>query len=150
MNDDKWFMGMALEEADRAFTKDEVPIGCVIVDDKKAIIAKSHNLKELNSDPLGHAEVIAIRDAATSLSSWRLLGCTVYVTLEPCIMCLHSMLHARINRLVFGAYDPKGGSLSLGYHLHQDQRLNHHFSVCGGISHYKCSKLLSNCKRKKS
>ncbi|MFW5871671.1 MAG: nucleoside deaminase, partial [bacterium] len=108
------------------------------------IIASSGNLKEYNYDPCGHAEIKAIRTACQNLKNWRLSDCTLYVTLEPCLMCLAAMIQARIGRLVFGAYDGKGGALSLGYEMQKDARLNHNFAVMGGIKRAEASVLLTN------
>lgn len=137
-------MGMALEEADRAYKMDEVPIGALIVGPQGEVLSKECNFKEQNNDPCGHAEILAIRAATKKLGDWRLLNCTLYVTLEPCPMCLAAMVQARISRLVFAAYDSKGGALSLNYNLHKDQRLNHSFKVTGGIRHFECSALISS------
>ncbi|MCK5882804.1 MAG: tRNA adenosine(34) deaminase TadA [Bacteriovoracaceae bacterium] len=147
--DDLWHMDSALTEAERAFSMDEVPIGAVIVDPHGRVLVETHNLKECNNNPLGHAELIAIREASEQVKNWRLENCTLYVTLEPCPMCLAAMVQSRIGRLVFGAYDPKGGAISLGYNLHKDMRLNHSFEVIGGIKHHSCSKILSKFFRQK-
>jgi tRNA(adenine34) deaminase len=141
--DDLWNMSLALEESEKAYKIDEVPIGAVIVDENEKVLAKTYNLKEQTHDPLGHAEILAIKAAAKVISNWRLSGCTLYVTCEPCPMCLAAMVQARIKTLVFGAYDPKGGALSLGYDLYKDERLNHKFIVQGGLRGFECSKLLS-------
>ncbi len=138
-----WFMRMALEEADAAYRVDEVPIGCVIVGENGEMLSKTHNLKESVNDPCGHAEILAIREASERTKNWRLVNSTLFVTLEPCPMCLGAMIQARISNLVFGAYDKKGGAISLGYKIYKDDRLNHNFSVIGGIEHYKCAKVLS-------
>lgn len=135
---------MALEEADRAYKMDEVPIGALVVGAQGEVLAKECNFKEQNNDPCGHAEILAIKAASKKLGDWRLLDCTLYVTLEPCPMCLAAMVQARISRLVFAAYDAKGGALSLNYNLHNDQRLNHKFKVTGGIKHFECSSMISN------
>lgn len=141
---DQWFMQVALEEAEKAFRIGEVPIGAVIVDNKSAqIIAKSHNLKEGSNHAHKHAELLAMKYAATQVKDWRLVDHTLYTTLEPCIMCAATMLQYRINRVVFGAYDAKGGAYSLGYHFGIDKRLNHQFSIEGGVCHYDCSQILS-------
>src|SRR5690606_12872421 len=115
----------------------------VLVSANGEVLTQKHNLKESHHNPTAHAEVLSIIEAAKKLSSWRLTGATLYVTLEPCPMCLAAMVQARIKRCVFGAYDIKGGALSLGYHMHKDTRLNHRFSVTGGIRHFECSKILS-------
>lgn len=138
-----WNMSLALEEAEEAYKNNEVPVGAVIASAAGKILARAHNEKERSSDPCGHAEILAIRMATKNLKNWRLEKCKLYVTLEPCVMCMGAMVQARISCLVFGAYDSKGGALSLNYNLHQDSRLNHRFSVIGGIKHYECSKILS-------
>lgn len=147
--DQIWLMDEALIEAEKAYRLDEVPIGAVIVDAKGTIISRAHNVKEKNHNPCGHAEVLAIIEASSKLNNWRLLDCSLFVTLEPCPMCLAAMVQARIENLFFGAYDSKGGAISLNYNLHQDKRLNHRFNVVGGLSHYECSKKLSNFFREK-
>jgi tRNA(adenine34) deaminase len=144
-----WNMTLALEEADVAYKNDEVPIGAVVVDSSGKVLAKASNDKEKSNDPCGHAEIIAIRKAAEAQGAWRLSGCTLYVTLEPCPMCLAAMVQARVSNVVFGAYDRKGGAISLGYDLFKDSRLNHRFSVMGGIKHFECSRVLSNFFRAK-
>lgn len=136
-------MGLALEEADTAFKGQEVPVGAVLVAPSGEVLSKHHNLKETHFNPVGHAEILCIADGAKKLQNWRLSDCTLYVTLEPCPMCLSAMVQSRVKLCVFGAYDGKGGALSLGYHLHQDKRLNHQFSVIGGVKHFECSKILS-------
>lgn len=144
-----WNMETALLQAEAAFKKDEVPIGAVITDRSGAILASAHNIKEANHDPCGHAEILAIREACKKIKNWRLSGVTLFVTLEPCPMCLSAAIQARVERIVFGAYDPKGGSLSLGYTLFKDKRLNHNCEIVGGVQHYKCSRILSSFFRKK-
>lgn len=144
VSEDLWFMNIALEEAERAYDMDEVPVGAVLVSDAGEVLAKAHNLKEQLSNPCGHAEIIAIQKAAKEIEGWRLTGFTLYVTLEPCLMCLGAVVQSRIKRVVFGSYDKKGGALSLGYYMHKDKRLNHRFSVTGGVGHYECSKILSS------
>lgn len=144
LKDYEWAMGIALKEAELAAKKNEVPIGaCVLAPDGK-VLSSASNFKEAPNDPTGHAEILAIKEASKLLSSWRLLDCTLVVTLEPCVMCMGALWQSRIKKLVFGAYDSKGGAISLGYKLHKDKRFNHNFSVIGGIRHYECSKILSN------
>ena len=145
----EWHMESALLEAEAAYKLDEVPIGALVVDTNGSIISKAHNIKESTSDPCGHAEILALQDAAKNLKNWRLKGCTLFVTLEPCPMCLSAALHARIERIIFGAYDAKGGAISLGYNLFKDKRVNHNCDIVGGVMHYKCSNLLSNFFREK-
>lgn len=137
-------MNLAIKEAEIAFKLGEVPVGAVIVDENDHVIAKAHNLKEKNKDTTAHAEILAIQKASEELGDWRLLNCTLYVTLEPCPMCLYAILQARFKNVVFGAYDQKAGSISLGYSFQKDSRFNHKFSIIGGVEHYKCSKLLSD------
>lgn len=143
------FMQRALELAKIAAQNDEVPVGALIVDAQGNILAEATNTREKDHDPLGHAELKAIKLASEKLKDWRLENCTLYVTLEPCPMCLAAMREARLERAVFGAYDAKGGALSLGYRLHQDPRLNHRFSVVGGILQSEASTLLSQFFRQK-
>lgn len=143
MQDHLWFMNIALEEAESAYKASEVPVGAVLVGPTGAILSKQFNLKENHFNPTGHAEVLCLIEAGKKIQNWRLSDCTLYVTLEPCPMCLSAMVQSRLRQCVFGAYDAKGGALSLGYHLHQDKRLNHQFSMLGGVKHYECSKLIS-------
>ncbi len=143
MLDHLWFMSVALEQAEQAYWKEEVPVGAVLVSPSGEILSKQFNLKETQFNPTAHAEMLAIVEGAKKLQNWRLSNCTLYVTLEPCPMCLTALVQSRVKLCVFGAYDPKGGALSLGYHLHQDKRLNHQFSIIGGVKHFECSKLLS-------
>jgi tRNA(adenine34) deaminase len=136
------FMRLALAEAEQALAEDEVPIGCVIVQGERPI-ASAHNQREQLSDPTAHAEIIAITQAAAALEDWRLEGCTLYVTLEPCIMCAGAILQARIPMVVYGATDPKAGAVHTLYHLLNDDRLNHHCQVVPGILAAPCGELLS-------
>lgn len=142
-------MDLAIQEAKEAYAIDEVPIGAVIVSDKGEILAVSHNQKEKDNLVTGHAEILALQKAAKELSNWRLEDCDLYVTLEPCSMCLSAILQSRIRSVYFGAYDTKGGSLSLGYNMHKDKRLNHNFNMYGGFKHLECSKLVSDFFRQK-
>lgn len=132
-NDHKRFMAAALKEAERAFEKNEVPVGAVIVKDG-VIIARAYNQVEALQDPTAHAEIIAIGAAANHLGSWRLKGCTLYVTLEPCPMCAGAIVLSRLDRIVFGAYDPKMGACSTLYNIAQDERLNHRVEIIAGVS----------------
>jgi tRNA(adenine34) deaminase len=136
-------MSMALEQAELAYKAQEVPVGAVLVSPEGEVLSKHFNLKESQFNPTAHAELLVMQEAAKKLQNWRLSDCVLYVTLEPCPMCLTGMVQSRIKQCVFGAYDPKGGALSLGYHLHNDKRLNHQFSIMGGIKHFECSKILS-------
>lgn len=143
LTDQLWLMDEALKEAQKAYREDEVPIGAVIVDEKGNILARAHNEKEKVNNPCGHAEILAIMEASRKLNNWRLTNCALYVTLEPCPMCLSAMVQARIGKLFFGAYDAKGGALSLNYNFYKDKKLNHSFAVSGGLRHFECSRLLS-------
>jgi len=141
MLSDEYFMQEALEEAQKAFEEDEVPIGAVIVRNGE-ILARAHNLREKLNDPTAHAELIAIRLAAGKLNSWRLLDTTVYVTVEPCPMCAGAIVLARVKRLVFGAADPKAGAAGTLMNLLDDARLNHQVEITGGVLEEESRKLL--------
>lgn len=141
--DHLWFMGLALEQAELAYKAQEVPVGAILVSPNGDVLSKQFNLKETQLNPIAHAEMLALIEGAKKLHNWRLSDCTIYVTLEPCPMCLTALVQSRVKLCVFGAYDAKGGALSLGYYLHQDKRLNHQFAIMGGVKHYECSKLLS-------
>jgi tRNA(adenine34) deaminase len=137
----------ALAMAKKAVKKDEVPVGAVIVY-RGAVIAKSHNLRETKKSPLAHAEILAIAKAARKLGGWRLTGCSLYVTLEPCPMCAGAIINARIDEVVFGAYDPKGGACGSLYNLTEGS-LNHAPKVTGGIMAEESSSLLKQYFRSK-
>lgn len=122
------WMEQAIELARRAAEEDEVPVGAVIVHEGK-VVGRGHNRRERDQNPCSHAEIEAILEATRALGSWRLEGCVLVVTLEPCPMCLGACQQARIEEVIYGATDPKGGALSLGYKLHEDVRLNHRFVV---------------------
>jgi tRNA(adenine34) deaminase len=141
-NHDYW-MRRAIAEARKAEAKAEVPIGCVIVRNGR-IIARGHNLRETTQDPAAHAELIAIRKAARKLGSWRLLDTTLYVTLEPCTMCMGAVILSRIPTVVFGCFDPKGGAAGSLYDLSNDPRLNHRVTLLPQVLEAECSGLLSS------
>lgn len=147
--DTLWFMDEALIEAEKAYRIDEVPVGAVIVDSAGVIISKAHNKKEKAFNPCGHAEILAITEAAQKINNWRLIGCSIFVTLEPCPMCLGAISQSRIENLYFGAYDSKGGAISLNYNLYKDSRLNHKFNIIGGLKHFDCSRIISTFFREK-
>lgn len=134
-------MALALGQARTAEAMGEVPIGSVVVCDG-AVVASGHNRRETDNDPAGHAELLAIREAASKLGRWRLSDCTVYVTLEPCPMCAGLMHQARIARCVYAAPDPKAGALGTLYDLHDDTRLNHRFEVSSGVLELESAELL--------
>ncbi len=141
-------MKEALIEAQKALEKDEVPIGAVVVKDG-IIIGRGHNLRETEKDPTLHAELVAIRDAAKALAGWRLSGCEIYVTIEPCPMCAGAILQARLDRLVFGARDPKAGCAGSLYNLLIDNRFNHRTQVSEGVLKDQCSKIIKDYFRSK-
>lgn len=134
---DETFMRYALKEAAKARVKGEVPVGAVIVHEGR-IIARGHNKRELARDPAAHAEFLAIRAAAKKLGRWRLSGTTLYVTLEPCLMCMGAIILARIPRLVFGTLDPKAGACGSLYDISEDARLNHRVHVTSGVLAEEC------------
>ena len=136
-------MYSALEQARRAFELDEVPIGAVVVHQDE-IIGEGYNQRETLSDPTAHAEMIAITQAAQALGDWRLSGCTLYVTLEPCPMCAGAIVQARMPRVIFGTTDPKAGACTTLYQITDDPRLNHRCVVLGGVLQDECKKLLQD------
>lgn len=146
--DDVYFMREAINEAIEAEKKDEVPVGAVIVKDGN-IIARTHNLVETNRSSYAHAEMLAIESAESALGSKWLTGCTLYVTLEPCAMCAGAMVLARIDRLCFGATDPKNGACTSIFNVTCNDALNHKIEVTSGVCEEECSRLLSDFFRKK-
>ncbi len=135
-------MQAALDEAELARQKGEVPIGAVIVLDGE-IVGRGHNLRETSNDPTTHAEMVAIREAAETIGHWRLLDTTLYVTLEPCVMCMGAIILARIPRLVYGCRDPRAGAVGSIYDFSQDERFNHTVEVTEGVLGEECSQRLS-------
>jgi tRNA(adenine34) deaminase len=136
------FMRIALEEAEQALRENEVPVGAVIVHEGR-LIARAHNQREQLRDPTAHAEMIAITQASESRQSWRLDGCTLYVTLEPCPMCAGAILQARIPTVVYGAADPKAGAVDTLFRLLDDPRLNHRVESVAGVLAASCGEILS-------
>jgi tRNA(adenine34) deaminase len=136
-------MEMALEEAALAAEADEVPVGAVIVSRELGVIARAHNQRETLNDPTAHAEMIALTQAARALGSWRLEGCLLYVTLEPCPMCAGAVVQARLPHLVYGAADPKAGACESLYRITSDPRLNHRAQVIGGVLADRCAAVLT-------
>ncbi len=141
MKDDIYFLTLALAQAHTAYSLGEVPVGSVLVMGEE-VIASASNLRELNYDPLGHAEIIVLRSAAKRLKSWRLNGSTLYVTVEPCVMCAGAILQARVERLVYGCPDKKAGAVSSLYKILDDERLNHRVEVTSGILENECRELM--------
>ncbi|MBQ1306932.1 MAG: nucleoside deaminase [Erysipelotrichaceae bacterium] len=135
------FMMQAYKEAQKAFEEDEVPVGCVIIKDGK-IIARAHNRKEKKNCALFHAEIECIRKATGKLNNWNLKGCEIYVTLEPCMMCTGALINSRIDRIVYGCEDPKGGALVSNIRLQDVRLLNHYPQIQGGVMEKECSELL--------
>ncbi len=134
-------MRLALREAEAAFAEEEVPVGAVLVVDGEVIVSTRNN-RETSFDPTGHAEIVAIREAAHKLQRWRLSDATLYVTKEPCPMCAGAMVNARLGKLVYGCGDVKGGAVANLYHLLSDSRLNHQVEVVSGVLEEECAQLL--------
>lgn len=142
------YMKQALLLAQSAAEQGEVPVGAIITLDGETL-SKGINCPIKTHDPTGHAEIVALREAAASLANYRLPETTLYVTLEPCIMCMGAMIHARIARMVFGAYDPKTGAAGSRYTIGADKLLNHNIEITGGICERECSTLLKNFFKKR-
>jgi len=140
--DDSYWMELALDYALKAQALNEIPVGAVVVKDNK-LIAAGYNRSITDNDPSAHAEMIAVREAGKVLNNYRLIDCTLYVTLEPCSMCAGLLVHSRINRLVFGASDAKTGSAGSIMNLLQEPRLNHQVEVCGGVLAQQCGNTIS-------
>ncbi|WP_238913394.1 tRNA adenosine(34) deaminase TadA [Achromobacter insolitus] len=136
------FMERALEQARAAYDIGEVPVGALVVSAQGDILGRGYNRTIIDHDPTAHAEIVALRSAARALENYRLPGITVYVTLEPCVMCIGAMLHARLARVVFGAYDPKTGACGSVLDIGSVPKLNHHTSVTGGVLAEPCGDLL--------
>jgi tRNA(adenine34) deaminase len=142
LEQDQTFMQAALDQAEAARALGEVPIGAVIVLDGE-IVGRGYNLRETSNDPTTHAEMVAIRQAAEHIGHWRLLETTLYVTLEPCVMCMGAIILARIPRLVYACRDPKAGAVGSIYDFAQDERFNHKVEVTEGVLGAECSQMLS-------
>ncbi len=137
------YMNYAFKEAEKAFDKEEIPIGCIIVF-QNTIIAKAHNLVETLKDPTAHAEIIAITSAAEYLQSKQLVGCSMYITLEPCVMCAGAIVLSKMENLFFGAYDVKSGACGSVFNITNNKSLNHNCNVLGGVMDEKCKEILKN------
>ena len=140
-DDDERWMGLAIEQAQRALHHDDVPIGAVVVRDGE-VIGAGHNERELRQDPTAHAEIIALRAAAVAVGSWRVLDAMLYVTLEPCAMCAGAIVLARVPRVVYGCTDPKAGAAGSVLDVLSEPRLNHRPAVAGGLLAEECAALL--------
>ena len=141
---DESIMALAIREAKRAASAGEVPVGAVIVDANGVIISATHNLRESASDSTAHAEILAIRRACEVVGNWRLSGTSIYVTLEPCAMCMGAIVNARISRVVFGATDPKGGGLVSNFGIGRGKELNHQVEFLGGVCGELCTGILED------
>jgi tRNA(adenine34) deaminase len=141
-NDDEFYMRLAIELAQQAATAGEVPVGAIVVKDG-VVIGSGGNSPIDTHDPTAHAEIIALRNAAKNMGNYRLVGCSLYVTLEPCAMCTGAIQHARIARLIFGASDPKTGACGSVVNLMAEPKLNHHTEMFSGVLAQKCSAMLS-------
>ena len=135
-------MGHALDLASRALASGDVPVGAVVISPNGEVLGAGRNMREAIQDPTAHAEVVAIRAAASGLGSWRLQDCTLVVTLEPCAMCAGALMLARVGRLVLGAWDPKAGACGSVWDLVRDRRATHRVEVIGGVSEQECSQIL--------
>jgi tRNA(adenine34) deaminase len=135
-------VGEALAVGRAALGSDEIPVGAVVLDAGGAVIASAHNEREAGHDPTAHAEVVALRRAGEALGTWHLVGCTLAVTLEPCTMCAGALVLARVDRVVFGAWDPKAGAVGSLWDVVRDRRLNHRPEVVGGVRAEECAALL--------
>lgn len=140
---DERFMRLALDQAERARTTGDVPVGAVVVQGDE-VLASATNEREARPDPTAHAELLALKDASQKLGTWRLSDCTLYVTLEPCPMCSGAVILARLARLVYGTQDPRGGAAYSLYNIPQDPRLNHHVEITTGVLEEECRDLLSD------
>ena len=135
-------MRLALAEAEGALPSGDVPVGAVVLDPTGRVIGRGHNVREADGDPTGHAEVRALREAARTVGEWRLDGCSLVVTLEPCTMCAGALVLARVARLVYGADDPKAGAVGSLWDVVRDRRLNHRPEVLGGVLREECGQVL--------
>lgn len=143
-NPHETFMQMAIDQALAAGREDEVPVGAVIVDAERRVLASDHNRTIENCDPSAHAEINVLRAAARQIQNYRLLSTTLYVTVEPCAMCMGAIVHARVKTLVFGASDPKWGAAGSLYQLGQDSRTNHRVEIIHGICEERCRRIIQN------
>ena len=143
MSSDEKYMKIALKEAEKAYKEDEVPVGCVIVKDDK-IIARGHNKKEKYNNATLHAEIVTLNKAQKKLNDWHLNDCTLYVTLEPCLMCTGAIIQTRIKKVVYGCLDPKGGAIESVINIKEIGNLNHSFESISKVLEKDCSMILKN------
>ena len=143
MEKDLEFMKEALKEAELAALEDEVPIGCVVVKDNK-IVCRAHNMRDKYNNPIGHAEILAIKKASELLNDWQLVDCTLYVTIEPCIMCAGAIIQSRIPRVVYGAPDFRGGAFGSSIDVMTAKDINHHPEIVKGVLEDECSAIIKN------
>lgn len=136
------WMGLAIEQAGQAMQAGEVPVGCVLLDARENVLSCGQNRRERDKDPTAHAEIVALREAARRLGTWRLEGCVLVVTLEPCPMCAGAVVNARVPKVVYGCGDPKAGAAGTLMNLLDDPRLNHRAEVIGGVRREECAELL--------
>ena len=143
------YMKLALEEAEKAGQMGEVPIGAILASENGALLSATHNRTIDLADPTAHAEILALREAALKIHNYRLLNTTLYVTVEPCIMCMGAIVHARISKVVFGTADPKWGAAGSLYHFAEDDRLNHRVAITKGVCERECRSLIQDFFRAK-
>ena len=143
------FMNLALSEASKAGQKNEVPIGAVLIAENDELLSAAHNKTIILKDPTAHAEILALRSAAEKIGNYRLLKTTLYVTVEPCPMCMGALMHARVSKVVFGTRDPKWGAAGSLYNLAEDRRFNHQPQIIEGICESECKKLMQDFFREK-
>ncbi len=142
-SDGRYAAWMYLALAEASLAADDVPVGAVVVDGFGVVIGRGHNVREADVDPTGHAEIVALREAGASLHTWRLIGCTLVVTLEPCAMCAGALIAARVDRVVFGAFDAKAGACGSIWDLPRDRGSLHRPEVVAGIAEHDCALMLS-------
>ncbi len=146
---DAAYMQLAIAEAEKAFDANEVPVGAVLIDARGKVVASAHNQTITLSDVSAHAEILALRQAGQALKNYRLPRTSLYVTIEPCVMCMGALIHARVQKIVFGAADPKWGAAGSLYDLSRDFRLNHRPEIIGGVCENLCSQLMKQFFRQK-
>ena len=147
--DHEYYMARALAQAERAARQNEVPVGAILIDGNGEDLARAFNLTRTKTDPTAHAEILALRKGAERVANYRLLNTTLYVTIEPCVMCMGAIVHARLARVVYGAPDPKWGAAGSLYHFAQDARMNHHPEVIGGVLEMPCRRIMQDFFRSK-